>query len=396
MAQALDAFRTAPTMRGARNDKPRWTLAVAAVAIIAFLAAAVFISQKRVGLPAKTATTPATSSLSADSAARELFRLGRAQQARRTSAGVARALALQTEAVGRDPKFGAAWAELARAAIFAYQRAFDIPGISRDSLMSLSVSASERAVELNPDDPLSWIVKERVSRLIDPVDFTPAIFALKKSLSMDSTNADAWFDHGIMSQNMLDDAGAIAAWTKAATLNPVDVQTLSFIGLHYMWNDEYRKAVPWVDSAVALDPTFVLARDAAGQVADGLGRPEDGVRHYEAALQVTHGVEQAEPYAQLARSLVLKGDIAAAKTAVSRAEALIDFNHPTSHQALYLAAALAALGDTTKAVKLLSAYDPRGDLHFQLHLNRDAPLRWLSGKWGKGLLAPDPNESMKF
>jgi hypothetical protein len=120
------------------------------------------------------------------------------------------------------------------------------------------------------------------------------------------------------------------------------------------------------------------------------------VRHYEAALQVTHGVEQAEPYAQLARSLVLKGDIAAAKTAVSRAEALIDFNHPTSHQALYLAAALAALGDTTKAVKLLSAYDPRGDLHFQLHLKRDAPLRWLSGKWGKGLLAPDPNESMKF
>jgi tetratricopeptide (TPR) repeat protein len=183
---------------------------------------------------------------------------------------------------------------------------------------------------------------------------------------------------------------------KATTLNPVDVQTLSFIGLHYMWNGEPRKAIRWVDSAVALDPTFVLARDAAGQVADALGRPDDGVRHYEAALQITHGVEQAEPYAQFARSLVLKGDIAAAKTALARSEALIDLNHPTLHQAVYLAAALAALGDTTRAVKFLSAYEPRGDLHFQLHLKRDPPLRWLSGKWDKGLLAPDPGKSMKF
>ncbi|HEU4878421.1 MAG TPA: serine/threonine-protein kinase, partial [Gemmatimonadaceae bacterium] len=283
MAEALDAFRTAPTLKAERIEKPRWTLPVAAVAIIAFLAVAVYIAQSGVGAPAKAATAPSTPRLSADSTARELYRLGRAQQARRTSAGTARALALQTEAVGRDPRFGAAWAELARAAIFAYQRAFEIPGVSRDSLKSLSVSASERAIELNPDDPLSWLVKERVSRLIDPVDFTPAIFALKKSLSMDSTNADAWFDRGIMSQNLLNDAGAIAAWIKATTLNPVDVQTLSFIGLHYMWNGQYARALPWVDSAVALDPTFVLARDAAGQIADALDRPGDGVRHYEAA-----------------------------------------------------------------------------------------------------------------
>jgi serine/threonine protein kinase/Tfp pilus assembly protein PilF len=397
LAEALDTFRTAPTIRVERNEKPRWTLAVAAIAIVAFLAIAVYFSNRGVvSAPPKVAALESTPRLSTDSAARELYRLARAQIARRTSAGSARAIALLTEAIGRDPKFGAAWADLARSATFAYQRAFVIPGVSRDSLKSLSVSASERAIELNPDDPLSWLVKERVSRLIDPVDFRPAIFALKKSLSMDSTNADAWYDRGIMSQNVLDDAGAIAAWTKAATLNPVDVQTLSFIGLHYMWNGEYAKATPWVDSAVALDPTFVLARDAAGQAADALGRPEEAVRHYEAALQVTHGVEQAEPYAQLARTKVLLRDIAGARAALARSEALIGPNRPTLHQAVYLAAALAALGDTTKAVKLLSAYDPRGDLHFQLHLKRDPPLHWLSGKWGKGLLAPEPDKSMKF
>jgi len=25
-------------------------------------------------------------------------------------------------------------------------------------------------------------------------------------------------------------------------------------------------------------------------------------------------------------------------------------------------------------------------LHYQLHLKRDPPLRWLDGPWGKGLL----------
>jgi tetratricopeptide (TPR) repeat protein len=239
-------------------------------------------------------------------------------------------------------------------------------------------------------------VKERVSRLIDPVDYTPAIFALKKSLAIDSTNADAWFDRGVMSQNMLDDGGAIAAWTKATTLNPTDVQTLSFIGLYYLWNGQYTRAAPWADSAVALDPTFVLAREAAGQITIELDRPADGARHYEAAIQVTHGREQAGPYGELARAMVRMGDTARARENLAHAEALIDRKSPTLHECVYLAATLAALGDTAGSVKLLSEYEPRGDPHFQLHLKRDPPLRWLSGKWGKGLLAPPPNKSMKF
>jgi tetratricopeptide (TPR) repeat protein len=380
-----------------RTEKPRWTLVVAAIAIVAFLAIAVYFSRRGVvSAPPKVAALESTPRLSADSTGRELYRLGRAQIARRTSAGSARAIALLTEAIGRDPKFGAAWAELARSTNFAYQRAFEIPGISRDSLRALSVSASDRAVELNPDDPVSWLVKERVSRLVDPVDYAPAIFALRKSLAMDSTNADAWFDRGNMSQNMLDDAGALAAWQRAATLNPTDVQTLSFIGLHYLWNGEYARALPWIDSAVALDPTFVLAREAAGQIAMELDRPADGARHYEAAIQVTHGREQAAPYAELARAMVRMGDTVRSRENLAHARGLIDRKSPTLHECVYIAATLAALGDTAGAVKLLSAYEPRGDLHFQLHLKRDPPLHWLSGKWGKGLLAPEPDKSMKF
>jgi hypothetical protein len=31
-------------------------------------------------------------------------------------------------------------------------------------------------------------------------------------------------------------------------------------------------------------------------------------------------------------------------------------------------------------------------LHFQLHMKRDPGLRWLRGKWGEGLLFPDPRK----
>jgi hypothetical protein len=90
------------------------------------------------------------------------------------------------------------------------------------------------------------------------------------------------------------------------------------------------------------------------------------------------------------------GDTAKARENLAHAERLIDRKRPTLHECVYLAGTIAALGDTAGAVKLLSAYEPRGDLHFQLHLKRDPPLRWLDGKWGKGLLAPPPSKSMKF
>ncbi|MEO5579669.1 MAG: hypothetical protein ABIR58_03355 [Gemmatimonadaceae bacterium] len=60
------------------------------------------------------------------------------------------------------------------------------------------------------------------------------------------------------------------------------------------------------------------------------------------------------------------------------------------HEAAYMGAALAAVGDTAGAVRMMNSYQPREDMHFQLHLKRDPRLRWLDGKWGKDLLVSGP------
>jgi hypothetical protein len=58
------------------------------------------------------------------------------------------------------------------------------------------------------------------------------------------------------------------------------------------------------------------------------------------------------------------------------------------HEAVLIGSALAATGDTAGAVRFLGTYDPRADLHFQMHMKWDPRLAWLKGKWGKGLLLP--------
>ena len=49
--------------------------------------------------------------------------------------------------------------------------------------------------------------------------------------------------------------------------------------------------------------------------------------------------------------------------------------------------------DTLAAVRFMQKYQPREDMHFQLHLKRDPGLRWIKGsRWEKELLIPDPKK----
>jgi tetratricopeptide (TPR) repeat protein len=390
LAEALDTYRTAPIAASPRENRRTRLMAAAGAAVILAIAAVAFFSQRPTGSDAAAAPETRGPRLSSDSAARELYRLGKAQQSLRTSTGVARAIALYSQALARDSSFALVWAELATAANFAYRRNLEIPGLTPDSLLHLSVNASQRAVDLDPNDAISWLAKARVARLVDPTDYTSVLAALRRSLSIDSTNSDAWFALGTANQDMLNDDAAIAAFMRSARLNPSDAQTIAFIAYHYMWNGQYARAKPWADSAIALQSTFVLGRQIATQIAMGMGNPTDARRHAEAEIQITTGREQALAFPSLAYAVAAQGDSAAARAYIERAMKLIDSAHPNAHEAAYVGAGIAAAGDTARALRLLSAHQPRGDLHYQLHLKRDPGLRWLKEGYGKNLLLPDP------
>ena len=80
--------------------------------------------------------------------------------------------------------------------------------------------------------------------------------------------------------------------------------------------------------------------------------------------------------------------------ALRRAESLAVVYQPAPlHTAVYMAQAYAALGDTEGALAWLTRYQPRRDLHFQLHLRCDPPFDPIAGdpRFQALLIRPRPS-----
>jgi tetratricopeptide (TPR) repeat protein len=272
-------------------------------------------------------------------------------------------------------------------------RGFAIHGLPGDSLLARAVQASRRAVELDPNDPESWIATARVAAGVDPGGRSGVITAARHALALDSTSvesSESWFDLGLAHQELLKDSLAEREWLRAVAVDPTNVQALSFLAGHYRWIGEPERGAIYADSAVALDPVFVVAREAAWQIAAARGRWDEVEQHASALQRSALGQPQEFAIAGLVRAKIGRGDTAGARALVRQAAAVFDSTKPTVHQALYIGASLAAVGDTASAVRWLKAFQPHEDLHFQLHMKRDDGLRWTAGHWGQGIRLPDP------
>jgi serine/threonine protein kinase len=374
---------------GRRGRWPRVTRLTAAVLGAVALAAAWWAMAQRGGATHETRIVHA----STDSVANELYRQARGMQTRRTMDDLALATDLFSQAIARDSSFSRAWAGLARTLQLSYIRGFAIHGLPQDSLLARAVRAGQRAVSLNPGDPESWIALARVAQIVDPGSRSAVIADIRRSLALDSTtseSSEAWFELGLAHQEMLRDSLAEDEWRRAIALDPGNVQALAFMALHYVWTGQPAKGVPYADSAVNLDPVDALPREAAWRVAAALGRYDEVERHASALQRSEMGTPQEIALAGLAVARLARGDTAGAWTFVHQAQEAFDSTAPTKHQALYVGAALAALGDTAAAVRWLAAFQPREDLHFQLHLKREPLLRWTGGHWAVGIRLADP------
>jgi len=110
---------------------------------------------------------------------------------------------------------------------------------------------------------------------------------------------------------------------------------------------------------VALDPVLVTAREVACQIAFALGRVDEAERQAAALQRAAVSQPQEIALTALAHTRLAHGDTAAARALVRQAIATANPDTPTKHQAVYIAGALAALGDTTGAVRWLAALRPR-------------------------------------
>ena len=310
-----------------------------------------------------------------DSVAVALLQRGMQEYRKRTPAGAAAAMQAFNAAIQRDSAWAEPWAGLARNAIHGYGRGFAFPGISRDSLLRLAVAASDRALALDPNLPWAWLARGNVIRQVDPTDMAPSIRSLRKALSLDSTLPQGWNLLALGLAESGDFDQALTAWRRAVAVDPAYAEGIAFLALAHYWRRRPDSATRWVDSAIALDPGYLLGRSTAGYVALELGNFPRAEAAFQAGRRLGSEIEEVNNLAGEALVVARAGRQGQARGILATAESLAAADaYTSSHIAVYLAQAWAALGEGDRAITWLQSYSPAADLHFQLHLRCDPPF----------------------
>jgi tetratricopeptide (TPR) repeat protein len=303
-----------------------------------------------------------------------LFERGMREYGKRTPAGLVAAIAAFSAAVARDSSYVAARTGLARAYVQAYARSFGIPGVPRESIVRLAVAAVDGALAADSGNAAVWEAHSLVSRMVDPTDVSPAIRSARRALELDSARASAWQALALSLVDSGNLSSAITAWHRAAAANPTYTEALGFLAQGYYWHSQYDSAAVWADSAIALDPTYLLGRTMAGYVAIERGDPARAIAAFEAAERLTSDVEVVNARAGRALAEAVAGRRTEALAILRASEADAATYHQSTHTAVFMAEAYAAAGQNDQALAWLTRVRPRAHLYFQLHMRCDPPM----------------------
>ena len=362
-AAALGApERVGEAPRRSRARIVRSTVVAAALALVAL--AGWLVAERRRQVPA-----------SRDPQVVALRERGLQAFSRRTPAGSREAIDAFSAAIRLDSTWALTWAGLAEAYVQAYGRRFVFPGAVRDSALRLAVGAADRAILLDPRSAEAWVARGAVSRMVDPTDLAPSIAAYRRALAIDSLHPRAWFLLGVMTSDNGDLDGGLAAFRRSIALRPSNAEAIAFLALGHYWQRNYDSAAVWADSAVSVDPTYLLAKTTLGQVAVELGDYARARAAFGAARRMATDVEALNALAGLGLVEARAGNTTDAARLLREAEALeANYVPMPPHTGAYLAHAYAALGRPAAAIDRLGRVSPREDLHYQLHLRCDPAL----------------------
>jgi tetratricopeptide (TPR) repeat protein len=180
----------------------------------------------------------------------------------------------------------------------------------------------------------------------------------ERALALDRGNAEAWHQYGWMLYVSGRDSAAVAAYHQALRLEPQRPFTLVQLASVDFYKGRHAEAMPWLDSALVIDPSFgfgyairALARLQAGDAAGARADASAAQRHTEPT------------YAETAFAMVQArlGDTAGARARIAglTTSALRRQTVPVE-ESVFLASALAATGDRERALRVLERARPRG------------------------------------
>ncbi|HEU5183471.1 MAG TPA: protein kinase [Gemmatimonadaceae bacterium] len=293
----------------------------------------------------------------------------------RTPEGIAEAASTLRAAIARDSSYAPAWNALAKAYARAEQRAFRIPHVPSERLLPLGIAAVNRSLAIDSMSADAWMTQAILRHRIDRIDLRPSLRAIGRSIELDSTQAEAWHHFAVFEAETGNLDAAFEGWRRSVRLRPTYEQGLGFLAQAHYWRWNFDSAAVWADSALRLDPNYLLARQVAGNIAVERGDHDRAEALFEAAVRLSTDAEYMNSLAGLALAKARAGRRAEARALIARAESLaVGFDPLPVHTPLYLAHAYTALGDAGGALRALARHQPLHDAHFQLHLRCDPPF----------------------
>ena len=193
----------------------------------------------------------------ASAAAYDAYTLGRFYWNKRTAQDLVLAAQHFQRAIRADSGYAQSWSGLADAYVLFIPEEYDVPGINRDSILTLAESAARRAIALAPQLGEAWASLGEILGYL-PRRNTEAgrAFAQGVALSPRYPTAHQWYSYWLMGQGRWDEG--VREMERAKELDPTSLVITVSLAFAYDGAERWSEAEAMVDQSRALDAEHPL------------------------------------------------------------------------------------------------------------------------------------------
>jgi TolB-like protein/Tfp pilus assembly protein PilF len=285
---------------------------------------------------------------------------GNFQLARRTPAGVSRAIEEYSTAVRLDPALVQAQARIGVAYALFLDWGWDLPGVPRDSQVAIGMRAADRALALDSSSGDAWLAKGYMLAFRYPLTLDGVLVSLERATTLDARNAEAWHQYSSWLSAVGRNEEALVAEQRALVLEPA--RAIAYLNLGQLYEIMRRdgEAEQAYDSALAIDQEFYSTYTGRGFVRLRHGDVAGARADAAAALRYSPGGEEFYGLSLQAAALAASGDTAQARRVMARALEPYAGRVPGVFAAQTIAMGLAAAGEQDQALDFLERSEPKG------------------------------------
>jgi TolB-like protein len=296
----------------------------------------------------------------ADRQAYDLFLRANFDLAQRSPPSVARAMSEYEAAAARDPRFNEALARGALVYEFFLDWGWPVPGIPAESLLARGSALADSALALDSASSDAWMALALLRSKREPRTYSGVVAAFNRAIALDPGNAEALHQYGSILRDLGRDSAAVAMSLRALAIEPERAITLVQLGLIAVVDRQLPAADRWLDSAVAVDPTFAFAYPFRSAVHASLGDTAAARSDADMALRLGGGYRLPGEAALVVLDATAGRILAARRRAATLESAMLAPRHPVVREGVYAAAALVAASEPDRALDLLDRTWPRG------------------------------------